>query len=110
MNAISHYQFEQGLWFLIPEEHIIQKFEEARELLDPRYFPNIEVLSNSLCIVMDIQRLFPFIFRSHLMVSSMLYFHVKIWLVMLGTVNIRSLHLLTLLRMITPVMCTHIAH
>ena len=29
VNPISHYQFNEGLFFLILEEHVIKQFEEA---------------------------------------------------------------------------------
>ena len=43
VNAISHYQFNLGLWFLIPDINIIKRFEETIVSMDPRNFPNLQV-------------------------------------------------------------------
>jgi hypothetical protein len=73
VNGISYTLFKRGHWFLVPEKHIIKKFEEAIASDDPRDLPNLEVLCSFpsvLCHGNLLGRTFYYLPRFHLVVSS----------------------------------------
>ena len=59
MDTLGYYEFVQCRWFLVPEEHVIEKFEMAYAKKAEKY-PFLEVLNH-------------FITESYQTLSSILY-------------------------------------